>query len=536
MNFTEILTNSFDDDAELTSETDQGGIIIPKQTCEHIQYVDLISQISSILTKHRCIDCKNTSENWLCLSCGKIHCSRYVNNHGEEHWLFTLLTDGDEGIGHCLTISLQDLSVWCYLCKSYIKNTRLNTLISNIEMKKFGCEENSNEDLVNQIEYLLSRKQTVNPSTILAIQNLNLLKQLKQTDLLSHCYTIKLRSASIDELVRVHSSDYVNLIVSLEKTHEQIVDNRFQLEYDETTFTNARISAGTTIDAIENVLEKHDNGFILSTSPGHRAIRDHGNGTSIYNNIALAISSILNEKIQLNDTNNRVHLQGATPFEDAICHMINVLTPSPKLFERPLIIDDETNQKLQVERIMIIDLTSEHGCGLQSIYYESNQVFYVSIHNDNHQHRTNIEDYGKNQGLGYTMNIPLISIEQLTDDDYMKLLNELILPICHCYQPELIILCVDFHNERVSSLCYAWIVEQLNLIDNSKLVVTFDGNLSSISTKYSYIETIISILIGKLSVLNQSLVQQNNPSNNLDIEEKINLIKRNFQQYWSCFQ
>ena len=231
-----------------------------------------------------------------------------------------------------------------------------------------------------------------------------------------------------------------------------------------------------------------------------------------------------------------MHLQGATPFEDAICHMINVLTPSPKLFERPLIIDDETNQKLQVERIMIIDLTSEHGCGLQSIYYESNQVFYVSIHNDNHQHRTNIEDYGKNQGLGYTMNIPLISIEQLTDDDYMKLLNELILPICHCYQPELIILCVDFHNERVSSLCYAWIVEQLNLIDNSKLVVTFDGNLSSISTKYSYIETIISILIGKLSVLNQSLVQQNNPSNNLDIEEKINLIKRNFQQYWSCFQ
>jgi histone deacetylase 6 len=136
MNLIATLTNCFDDDVELTSETDQGGIVIPKQTCEHVQDLHLLEEFNNI-DNNQCIDCESTNENWLCLSCGEIHCSRYINNHGEGHWLFTLLTDEQHNIGHCLTISLQDLSVWCYSCKSYIKNIRLNPLIKQLESIKF---------------------------------------------------------------------------------------------------------------------------------------------------------------------------------------------------------------------------------------------------------------------------------------------------------------------------------------------------------------------------------------------------------------
>jgi acetoin utilization deacetylase AcuC-like enzyme len=544
------LNSSFDDDdVELTSETDQGGIIIPKQTCEHVQYVHLYEKLFSINNNNnQCIDCENSNENWLCLSCGEIHCSRYINNHGEEHWLFTLLTDAQDNLGHCLTISLQDLSVWCYPCKSYIKNIRLNPLIKQLERIKFGLstiDENENQMDEKIISNSIPMK---NPSTIIAIQDRFLLSELKKTDLLSYCYTIKLRSASIDELVRLHSSDYVNMIVSAERSHHlNISDHRFQIEYNETTFSNARFSAGTTIDIIENVLNNHhNNGFILSTSPGHQAFPDHGNGTSIYNNLALAINSFLIDKtisnkrknsLALFDSNNHIHIVGASPIEDAICHMIHVLTPindDRLTTQHSLIMDKNNNNKSQLKRILIVDLTCEHGSGLQSIYYESEQVFYISIHKENHLHRSSYHECGKKDGLGYTMNIPLASIDEINDQDYINIINELILPIIKEYQPELILVCVDFHIQNLTTLCYAWIIEQLTIVTNSKLVVALDGDLSNISSKISYVQTVLSVLIGKLSLINYDEWKTN--TINMDTRQKIDLIKGKHKQYWSCFQ
>jgi acetoin utilization deacetylase AcuC-like enzyme len=540
------LNNSFDDDdLELTSENDQGGIIIPKQTCEHVQYVHLCDELPSI--NNQCIDCENSNENWLCLSCGEIHCSRYINNHGEEHWLFTLLTDAQDNLGHCLTISLQDLSVWCYPCKSYVKNIRLNPLIKQLERIKFGLSIiNDNRTDEKIISNSISMK---NPSTIIAIQDPFLLRELKKTDLLSYCYTIKLRSASIDELVGLHSSDYVNMIVSAERSHVDISDHRFHIEYNQTAFSNARFSAGTTIDIIENVLNNHHiNGFILSISPGHQAFPDHGNGTSIYNNLALAINSLLMDKtvsnkgensLALFDSNNHVHIDGASPIENAICHMIHVLTPiNDDRFtsQHSLIMNtnNNNNNKSQLQRVLIVDLTCEHGSGLQSIYYESDQVFYISIHKENHAHRSSYHECGKNRGLGYTMNIPLASIDQINDQDYMNIITELILPITKEFQPELILVCVDFHIQNLTTLCYAWIIEQLNMIPNSKLVVALDGNLSNISSKTSYVHTVLSVLIGKLSLINNDEWKMS--TINMDIRQKIDLIKAKHKQYWSCFQ
>lgn len=547
MNFEVNRNDSFDDDLDLTAETDRGGIVIPKQTCEHVQHVRLCKRFKSLVNSH-CIDCETSTENWLCLSCGQIHCSRYVNNHGEEHWLFTLLTDGQDNLGHSLTISLEDLSVWCYPCKSYIKNVRLNPLIQQLEKIKFGSSNVSeDEDKVeNQtIQHLVPQS---NPSTIIAIQDPALLIELQKSDLLSYCYTIKIRSASIDELACLHSSDYVNTIVSAEKTHAGIPTDRFQLEYNEGTLSNARLSAGAAIDAIENVLnnDHHINGFILTTSPGHRACRDRGYGTSIYNNLALAINSNLIEKstdknrknsLALFDCNQHTHLVGATPIEDAICHMIHVLSPinddRTNSSSRLSLTDENKKTKFQLERVLILDLTCEHGSGLQSIYYESDQVFYISIHGEDHQSHSNHDQYGENRGLGYTMNIPFVSIEQMTDHDYQQLTNELIVPLVNEYQPQLIIVCVDFHLENVSALYYAWLIEQLNSITNSKLVVALDGNLSNISSKMSYFQMILSILIRKFSLNNH---QWQNITTREDIRDKINLIKTEYKQYWTCFQ
>ena len=79
-------------------------------------------------------------ENWLCLQCGKVHCSRYVNGHCVDHWKYSKTSDDNEG--HCIAISFADLSVWCHECQSYIRNDHLLTpLLKQLEHYKFSKEE-----------------------------------------------------------------------------------------------------------------------------------------------------------------------------------------------------------------------------------------------------------------------------------------------------------------------------------------------------------------------------------------------------------
>ena len=551
MNFeSNLYTGITDDDLELTSETDRGGVVIPRQTCAHVRDVSLCKDVDPS-TPSQCIDCDNADENWLCLSCGEVHCSRYVNNHGEEHWLFTLLTDGENNIGHCLTINLGDFSVWCYLCDSYIINVRLSPLLERLVVMKFGApvpDDSSSEQQIADRVGDADESISATPSTIIAVQDPSLLDQLNATNLLTYCFTVPLRPASVDELVRLHSNDYVTKIVSAEKSHASVQENHHHPPSPEDKFSAARVSAGTTIDVMENILTNHRSGLIIVTSSGHGAGRDSGDATSIYNNVALAVDSVLVDKkkrddrkssLALIDSNLHVHREGATPIEDAICHMIHVLSPSAS-GQRPLFsvevpaVDSDPN-KIRLERVLIVDLTSEHGHGLQSIYYESEQVIYVSIHGENAHERSSYDQCGQKQGLGFTMNIPLASLDTMTDKDYVDLMNELVLPLGKEFQPELIVVCVDFHLQQLTEKCYAWIVEQLTALGDGKLVVISDGNLSCLPSKSSYVQTVLSVLLGKLSVLDEPEWSEQRAMHS-DVRQKIDLVKEIHRKYWSSLR
>ena len=57
-----------------------------------------------------CGSCENVGENWLCLMCSVVFCSRYVKSHMVEH--------NSKEPSHMLALSFMDLSVWCYDCDS----------------------------------------------------------------------------------------------------------------------------------------------------------------------------------------------------------------------------------------------------------------------------------------------------------------------------------------------------------------------------------------------------------------------------------
>jgi hypothetical protein len=85
-------------------------------------------------------------ENWLCLACNRVLCSRYVNGHGLQHWKDTCQQkEGEEDAvtGHCVAVSLADLSVWCHVCSAYLVHDEdiLKPIVVQLEQLKFADEK-----------------------------------------------------------------------------------------------------------------------------------------------------------------------------------------------------------------------------------------------------------------------------------------------------------------------------------------------------------------------------------------------------------
>jgi acetoin utilization deacetylase AcuC-like enzyme len=62
----------------------------------------------------------------------------------------------------------------------------------------------------------------------------------------------------------------------------------------------------------------------------------------------------------------------------------------------------------QVNRVVILDWDLHHGNGTQKIFYDSDRVLYLSIHQGNLFPRTGwIDEIGTGRGKGFNLNIPI---------------------------------------------------------------------------------------------------------------------------------
>ena len=102
----------------------------PLSTCPHLSSVR-IPEAKAVDAKKACGDCSHTPENWLCLTCHEVLCSRYVKSHMVRHY---------EREKHPMCLSYADLSVWCYPCESYVHNEMLMSVKRSAHLSKFGVD------------------------------------------------------------------------------------------------------------------------------------------------------------------------------------------------------------------------------------------------------------------------------------------------------------------------------------------------------------------------------------------------------------
>ncbi|CAJ0602684.1 unnamed protein product [Cylicocyclus nassatus] len=103
--------------------------VVPLPTCPHLTQTNDLPE-SGIDANSVCETCQSPSEVWVCLTCYKAHCGRYVHGHALIHHLAEQ--------SHAMALSLSDLTVWCYPCEAYVHNERLIPAKSSAHMSKFG--------------------------------------------------------------------------------------------------------------------------------------------------------------------------------------------------------------------------------------------------------------------------------------------------------------------------------------------------------------------------------------------------------------
>eukprot|EP01117_Protostelium_nocturnum_P013369 TRINITY_DN4982_c0_g1_i1.p1 TRINITY_DN4982_c0_g1~~TRINITY_DN4982_c0_g1_i1.p1 ORF type:complete len:592 (-),score=152.62 TRINITY_DN4982_c0_g1_i1:23-1798(-) len=115
----------------------------PKDDCPHLQNSFSPNKLPTDLKpKMPCIECQSTVENWICLNCYQIGCSRYHASHSSQHFENKFTEENDAN--HCVAASFSDCSVWCYQCNSYITHPSLKeTLRSIYDSKGINDEEES---------------------------------------------------------------------------------------------------------------------------------------------------------------------------------------------------------------------------------------------------------------------------------------------------------------------------------------------------------------------------------------------------------
>ncbi|WP_135820379.1 histone deacetylase family protein [Halostella litorea] len=167
----------------------------------------------------------------------------------------------------------------------------------------------------------------------------------------------------------------------------------------ERTWDAALQSAGLARWAAETALDG-TNGrstpFAIGRPPGHHAETDDAMGFCFVNNVAVAAQAALSER---------------------------------------------------AERVAVIDWDVHHGNGTQEIFYDRDDVFFASLHEDGIYPGTGeVDETGTGDGDGYTLNVPLPA--GAGDAEYEAVVEDAVAPAVADFDPDLLLVSAGFDAHR----------------------------------------------------------------------------------------
>jgi acetoin utilization deacetylase AcuC-like enzyme len=263
------------------------------------------------------------------------------------------------------------------------------------------------------------------------------------------------RTAGSADIEAVHSPFY------LQQLREHVLrDDPYSYDRDtylmEHSFYIAELAAGGCLQLADRLMAGEiDSGFALIRPPGHHAEPGRGMGFCIFNNVSIT-AEYLRRKYQLN-------------------------------------------------RILIVDFDAHHGNGTQEVFFDTDEVLFVSLHQRGiFPFSGETTEVGTGNGEGYTINIPVFP--QFGDVEYTFLLGRILQGVVEQYLPQIILVSAGYDGHKdetisgtlLSTGWYGLITSMLKQYAHEacgdRLLMVLEGGYNPVSLEASVLTTIDSLM------------------------------------------
>ncbi len=266
------------------------------------------------------------------------------------------------------------------------------------------------------------------------------------------------RAAEIVDIEAVHSRFYLDQL-----RHHVVNGDPYAYDRDtylmEDSFFTAELAAGGCLELADRIMDGTlDHGFALIRPPGHHAEPGRGMGFCIFNNVSVT-ARYLRRKYGLN-------------------------------------------------RILVVDFDAHHGNGTQEVFYETDEVLFISIHQrDLFPFTGKVNEAGIGQGQGYTINIPVFA--QFGDLEYTFLLGRILQSVMEQYLPQIVLVSAGFDGHRDETisgtllstewygLATALLKQYAHDVCGGRLLMILEGGYNPVSLEASVLTTLDSLLTAR---------------------------------------
>jgi len=321
-----------------------------------------------------------------------------------------------------------------------------------------------------------------------------IIEELNRSGLLEtgKCALIEPKPVRLEDLELVHEPDYIKLVEQTCAKGGGILDLGDTVVSPKSCEA-AFLAVGAVMDAVNMVAERRaKNAFALVRPPGHHAGVYYALGFCLFNNVAIAASYLI--------------------------------------------------RCLNFERVLILDIDTHHGNGTQEIFYNTNRVLYISLHEDSSGFPGTgfVDEIGEGEGIGFTVNVPLPF--RIDDAIYQRAFDEIVVPISSQFRPQFILVSAGFdghYTDPVGGLSqsmkgyektFTKIVTLASQLCEGKLVVTLEGGYS-----LNFLGKMATAAISKMAQASY-LVKDSRPVAHprtiRKAEQVINNVKRIQSSFW----
>uniref|UniRef100_A0A671XIX5 histone deacetylase n=1 Tax=Sparus aurata TaxID=8175 RepID=A0A671XIX5_SPAAU len=327
--------------------------------------------------------------------------------------------------------------------------------------------------------------------------------RLQETGLRAQCECIRGRKATLEELQTVHSEAHVLLYGTnplRQKLDCSITPMFVRLPcggvgVDSDTIWNevhsssaARLAVGSVVELVFKVATRElKNGFAVVRPPGHHAEESTPMGFCYFNSVAIAA----------------------------------------KLLQ----------QRLNVNKILIVDWDVHHGNGTQQAFYDDPNVLYLSIHrydDGNFFPGSGAPDeVGSGPGVGFNVNVAFTGglDPPMGDVEYLAAFRSVVMPIANEFAPDIVLVSSGFDaveghppplgGYTLTSKCFGYLTKQLMTLAGGRVVLALEGG-HDLTAICDASEACVAALLGQeLDPLPKAVLEQRPNANAVRSLEKV---------------